>query len=59
MFTHAYCENCQAIIKVFQEPRIAPSICGKFVGGDIVCEDCFNVIATVFNQADATTLVLG
>ena len=54
-FTHAFCGNCQSVKPVFREAMTGPSVDGCFRGGDIVCEDCHSVIATVFCQIESTS----
>ena len=47
-FSHAYCNNCSAIRSINVEELIMVSEDGKFVGGDILCKSCFNIIVTVY-----------
>jgi hypothetical protein len=55
-FTHAYCRSCKEIQPVFCEPIEFPDVSNSFVGGDIVCTKCFDILVVVYNQIDPVTL---
>ena len=57
--THAYCDNCEAIRKVFFEELHQVTTLGKvpatvkdWLGGDVVCDDCAWIVATLFAEAE-------
>ncbi len=53
--THAYCDNCEAIRKVFFEelhPVDAIGVPGNWLGGDVVCDECAWIVATLFRMGD-------
>jgi hypothetical protein len=51
-FTHAYCETCNAIRAVIQESLTGPDTSGKFVGDDLICNECHFIIATLYKRLD-------
>jgi len=48
LMTHVWCEVCDAIQPTFFEGANFVDVSGKFEGGDIVCKECFFVIATAY-----------
>ncbi len=51
--THAYCDNCDVIRKVFFEelhPVEAIGVVGDWLGGDVVCDECAWIVATLFRE---------
>lgn len=46
--THAYCPVCHRITPLYQEPLTNKSVCGGYLGGDLVCTKCDYIIATVY-----------
>ena len=44
----AYCGVCEAIQPVLVEPMQSPDASGRYMGGDMVCTLCKNVIATLY-----------
>jgi hypothetical protein len=49
-FTHTYCEMCDAIQPVIQESLTDPDTSGKFLGRDLLCNECRFVIATLYKE---------
>jgi hypothetical protein len=49
-FTHAYCETCNAIRPVIQESLTGPDTSRKFIGGDLLCNECRFIIATLYER---------
>jgi hypothetical protein len=49
-FTHAYCDTCSAIQPVIQESLTGPDTSGKFIGGDLLCNECRSIIATLYKR---------
>jgi RNA recognition motif-containing protein len=49
-FTHAYCDMCSAIQPVIQESLTGPDTSGKFIGGDLLCNECRSIIATLYKR---------
>ena len=50
VMTYYYCGNCQAIRTAFFAGAQQLDVTGRFVGGDIVCEECNFIIATVYKE---------
>ena len=48
--THAYCTNCEGIQAVFFEGLKNVSTDGYFIGGDVVCEECAFIVATLYEE---------
>jgi hypothetical protein len=56
-FTHAYCEPCGTIRPVIRKP-LQP-VEGEYAGGDLVCGECRNIIATVYTKIQDNLLPPG
>ena len=48
---YAFCPNCEAIKPTRTEPLENVSNCKEFKGGDICCNDCHFIIATIYRKA--------
>ncbi len=52
--SHAYCHNCEEIRPVFVEPLarvITPNDKGSWLAGDITCQVCAWIVATLYAPA--------
>ena len=49
--THVYCPVCDRIQPAIFEPLEDVSTDGRYVGGDILCTICQNVIAILYRAA--------
>jgi hypothetical protein len=52
--THVYCDACETIRPADQQPLDMMDQSGQFVGGDLLCGVCFNVITTVYRELSET-----
>ena len=49
--THAYCPVCDCIQPAIFEALEEATIDGRYLGGDILCTVCHNVIASLYRTA--------
>jgi hypothetical protein len=56
-FTHAYCDTCGTIRPVIRKP-LQP-VEGQYAGGDLMCGESHNIIATVYRKIQDNTLPPG
>ena len=47
------CENC-GLESLVHEPLDSEDVSGRFLGGDIVCNNCKLILATVYKEKPAT-----
>jgi hypothetical protein len=48
--THVYCNTCEKIQPMDQQPLEMIDASGKFIGGDLLCRVCTNVITAVYRE---------
>lgn len=48
--THFYCETCKKVQPASFSGASNLDRSGKFLGGDIVCSECYYIIATAYQR---------
>ena len=50
LVSHAWCDSCKAVRLALFEKLSHTSLDGCYIGGDVVCGECYLVIATLYKR---------